>query len=93
MKAVEYIDKYKEGLESPEEEVRDKALNDLVLDMANEVKELMEVRHVHKTTSAVSIIKEQNQKWNAIASKIGILKHDGFKELYITKIPEIADLL
>ena len=92
MKAIDYINKYGEDLKSSDTEIRNKAAQSILADMMMEASEIIKARNIKKASSAISVIKELNQKWNAIASKVGILAHDGFKNIWIHEFPEYSGL-
>ena len=87
MKAKEYFQKYDKPIW---EEAHDPAIHTdgptakLYIDFALEMKEIMKVRNVQFDRGVFSIIREQNDKWNAIRSmfikKYGVspISHDGF---------------
>lgn len=99
MKAVEYFDKYKNRFFIPDGDTyleatyeEDKiTIRDLLLAMTNEAMEIAEERKAQKSSAFTAIVREQNQKWNAIcrlfANHYGFspLKHDGF-HLYIENV-------
>ena len=107
MKAQEYFDKYgtrimgTESNLSPEEEeiACNKAACELMTELLTEAQTLMKTRHVSTDNGMVSIIKELNQKWNAICclfeKQYGVspLIRDGYKNYWIDKIPEMACMM
>ena len=66
MKAKEYYELYKFDLMSEKDDKVLKAISDLVHDFNKEVTELREIRHVKFDRGMIPILKEMNQKWNAI---------------------------
>ena len=99
MKAEEYYNKFsKEIIEAYEQDNSQPVIN-LLTEMLEEGQEIMKSRNVRMDKAAVSVIKEQNQKWNKLArmfekeygfSPIG---RDGLLKYEISKIPEIKDHL
>ena len=89
MKAVDYVNKYGEALTGEDHKKRDEAANGLINDMMGELKDIMETRHISTDKGAFSVVKELNQKWNAINRKLSIpvLTEDGFKKIMINQIP------
>ena len=87
MKAKEYFQKYDKPIW---EEAHDPAIHTdgptakLYIDFALEMKELMKDRNVQFDRGVFSIIREQNDKWNAIRNmfikKYGVspISYDGF---------------
>ena len=72
-----------------------KAIAELLIDLNKEVAEIRDRRGVKTDTLMVAILREMNDKWNAICDQIEkrygseILLHDGFKMYWIDKRPEI----
>jgi hypothetical protein len=95
LKAIEYANKYNEGLTSPDENKRNEAIDGLIMDFMDELKQIMEARHISKNSGAVAVIKELNQKWNAVNRKLSIpvLNEDGFKKIWLHKMPELEGQL
>ncbi len=95
MKAIDYVNKYGEDLIGPDEEKRNVAASDLLKDMMNEQTEIMKSRNISTDSGAISVIKELNQKWNAINRKleIPVLTVDGYKKIWITQMPQLVDKL
>ena len=95
MKAIEYVEKYGDDLTCSDEEKRNAAITGLLDDMRNELTEIMKARNISKDSGAISVIKELNQKWNAINRKlkIPVLSKDGYKKIWINQLPELADKL
>lgn len=90
MKAKEYIEKYRSGLESCDIAVVDKAINDLAIEMSQEAVQLMAARGVRRESAIVAVMKEQNDKWNAIVKEFpDLLQRDGFKRLWLHRMPEL----
>ena len=89
MKAIDYVNKYGEDLTGEDHEKRSEAVKGLINDMMGELIDIMETRHVSTDKGAFSVVKELNQKWNAINGKLSIpvLSQDGFKKLMIHEIP------
>ena len=79
-KAKEY---YKEILEA--EKTKDKSKIDLKVkevfkNFVLEIKELRDMRNVSTDQGLMAIIKEQNNKWNALCNKCIYLKRDAIKD-------------
>ena len=102
MKAKEYYEKYKDAAiyfkVGPESKLIDLArsmLNDLIDESVNMCKS----RNISKATGIASVVKEFNQKWNAI-NRIFVEKHnftpfkdDAFKTLILDRVPELKGLI
>jgi len=115
MKAKEYFDKYETVLidelisvnfeqygKTPMEELSDNefvATKNLLKDMVTEMEDICIKRNIVLQASFVSVLKEMNQKWNAISvlfkNKYGYspLKKDGLKNYWILCFPEFEDSL
>lgn len=90
MKAKEYIEKYRSGIESRDCNTADKAINDLVIEMSQKATKIMEKRGAVKESAIVAVMKEQNDKWNAIVKEFPeVLQRDGFKRLWLYRMPEL----
>ena len=90
MKAKEYIEKYRSGLKSYDFDEIEKAINDLVGEMSQEATQIMTQRGAVRESAIVAVMKEQNDKWNAIVKEFPeILLRDGFKCLWLLRIPEL----
>ena len=89
MKAIEYYEKYRTTIDTK------KGIKELMIEMNNEAKELIKKRNAVTDNAGRSIIKELNQKWNALArifeKAMGepILVEDGFLASWKRKIPEL----
>jgi len=95
MKAKEYYELYKLDLMSEKDDKVLKAISDLVHEFNKEVTELREIRHVKFDRGMIPILKEMNQKWNAIVrlfqKEYGAtpIKPDGFKTFWLDQMPEL----
>ena len=94
MKAQEYVDKYQNRLTSSDVTERNTAVKDLIFELLDESKDIAAARHVALGKGYISILKEQNQKWNAISSRIDdILTRNAFVEIVKKDIlPQYAHL-
>jgi hypothetical protein len=106
MKAKDYFEKYEPRFIAdlvPDgedfEEALLKAISDLVVEMNSEIKYVMEKRHCETPKAAVAVIREMNDKWNAIhhmfEKKYGSapFKRDGLKMYWLKEMPELEPLL
>lgn len=95
MKAKEYFEKYDTLVQNDSPDGANTMK--LILELSEEVKTITKSRNVRKNSSFVSVIKEINQKWNAIcnlfAKKYGhsVLKENGFKNFWIASVPELKN--
>lgn len=99
MKAKEYFDNYGPMIMFTNEKESDKHLKGLLLDMNTEALELIKKRGAKKNEAAAAILKEQNDKWNAVGRLFkktygyDPLAEDGFKDFWINRQPELARYL
>lgn len=99
MKAKEYFKNYGPLIILTQGEESDKHLKGLLLDMNTETLEVLKARGVKKNEAAVAVLKEQNDKWNAIGRLFkktygyNPLAEDGFKDFWINRQPELARYL
>lgn len=97
MKAKEYVDKY--GLDIVNEDTCLKATTDMLNELSGEAEKLCAMRHAVTNACLSGVLKELNQKWNAISSMIekkygfSPLKRNGFIEIWKDRIPDIKDIL
>lgn len=96
MKAKDYLVKYGESVYREALDGKFEAGRELFLDFAREFREIAEQRGIKSDRAAVSLIKELNQKWNALAAlfeaKYGepVLKRNAVIDYYVDQIPTIA---
>ena len=97
MKAKEYFEKYDERVLNDGTDL--KYTIELLIALCDEVSVIQKQRNARRNESFCAIIRETNQKWNAICNlykkKYGMspLAENAFKEFWIRKIPEIAKFL
>ena len=95
MKATEYYEKYKNKLTSRKEEVAIEAIKELLANFNQESKELISKRHIRTAPALISVLKELNGKWNALARCFEKdyggtpIKKDGFWIFWINEMPEL----
>lgn len=89
MKAVDYYEKYTPILSDKKAILgRITQLHKLFIEFSDEVVKLYNDRHCNSSEALVSIISEQNQKWNLLSrifekrDGLSYLKKDGFKEYW-----------
>ena len=99
MKAKEYFEKYEKPIMDELGTTGIESIRGLVLEMSKEVEVICEKRNTSHDKAAAAVIKEMNDKWNAIVNlfekKYGAspLKRDGFKFYWINEIPELEKIL
>lgn len=90
MKAKDYIEKYRERLESGDIAAIKKAGADMLMEFSKEVAQIAETRGVQRNSALVALLKEQNKKWNAVVKVFPtILARDGFMRFWINRMPEL----
>lgn len=98
MKAKEYYEKYAAELLSEDRDTVKKAAEDLTRDFMDEVRKISEQRKVSRPESLVDIIKELNQKWNALCSlfikldRKPVLVENGFRDIMQDQIDKLIAL-
>lgn len=99
MKAKEYFEKYDELIIKDQIAGSVENTKKLIIELSDEVKDICEARHVKYDAAVVSVLKEQNQKWNAICSlyekKYGVspLYRNTFTEYWKHFMPELSEVL
>lgn len=101
MKAIDYYEKYGKAIyeERSGEEKSPESTYRLIIAMSKEMKDLCDRRHVKRISAMAGVIKEMNERWNAICKlfekeygKSPIVR-DGFKEFWIRAVPQIKEYL
>lgn len=99
MKAKDYFDKYESAFVENEGENAAKAATDLLIEMSKDVEKLYNARGGKTNSAFAGVIKEINQKWNAVGSlfekKYGAspLKRNGFIDFWKQEMPILVDIL
>lgn len=99
MKAKEYFEKYESLILTDIREESTTYTTELVVELNKEVDTLYKDRNGKSNSALVGVLKEINQKWNAIGTlfekKYGVspLKRNGFLEYWKSQIPELDVLL
>ncbi len=88
MKAKEYANLFKEEMSDFEYE---KTVTKVLINFISEVEDIRALRNAHTDSSLIAIIKEQNNKWNALARMVSGLNQDGFKAFMLIKMPELKN--
>lgn len=98
MKAKEYYEKYAAELLSGDYDTIKQAGEKLIRDFMDEVIEIAEKRKASRPESVVDIIKELNQKWNALRNlfikrdRRPVLEEDGFEDIMRGQIITLLEL-
>ena len=90
MKAKELYAQYLIDLEKSDNEI---AVCNLFKCMSEEVYSLVKTRNVSSDLGFISILKEQNKKWNAICKLKPSFKRNAFLTLWKLKMPELEEFL
>lgn len=99
MKAKDYFEKYDESVYYGALNGEFEAAEKLFFDFTREVKEIADQRNAQTNRAAVAIVKELNEKWNALAAMfkkkygVEVLKRNAVLNNYKEQIPEIAQFL
>lgn len=97
MKAKEYYTTIKPAIELGTATAITDAVNQMFLMMNREVYDMQEKRHVRFDRGMYPIIKEMNDKWNAVVRLVerdfgeSPIIYDGYKEFWIRKIPGLKE--
>ncbi|WP_407450030.1 hypothetical protein [Fibrobacter sp.] len=95
MKAKDYFEKYEERIMKKDADSI-KALEDMVEEFCIETEKLIEDRHIKLVGGMVGVMKEQNQKWNALCNLFvkkhgtSVLKRDVLKNSWIENMPDLG---
>ena len=96
MKAKDYFEKYEERILDGDTQ----DISDLFIEMTKESQEIMKLRNCKSNSAAAGVVREMNDKWNAIVAMfekkyhgLSPLRRDGFKNYFLREIPEMARYL
>ena len=68
MKAKDYYKKYRDEIVSKDEKKSIEAISSMVLEMSKEARDTIKDRRVRSDSGAVAVIREMNQKYNAVVT-------------------------
>ena len=94
-KAKEYYDKYRIRL--IDVGTRNRSVHALIIEFNEEALDLMSMRNVRFDMGVYPIIKELNDKWNAIARLFqreygtSPIAENGYRRLWLRKMPELKE--
>lgn len=97
MKAKEYYAKYHDQLISPDDQTSLEAISDLIYDFSMELKTMCEQRRAKTDDAARSIVRELNEKYNAIVALFEVkdggspICRDRFFTYWSKRIPGLKD--
>lgn len=96
MKARDYFEKYDTLIMEEQKTAKLAQPKKLLLEMSDEVTAVCKQRKAVKDEAVIAVLKEINQKWNAICrmyeKKYGVspLNYDAFRCYWMTAMPELA---
>ena len=99
MKARDYFEKYDTLIMEEQKNGEIGTTKKLLLEMSDEVTVVCKQRKAVKDEAVIAVLKEINQKWNAICrmyeKKYGVspLNYDAFRCYWMTAMPELAGKL
>lgn len=99
MKAKEYFEKYDRVIIEDQMAGSIVSTQKLLLELSNEAESICKKRHAKRGLAVVAVLKELNQKWNAICilyeKKYGVspLNKDAFKTFWKLQMPELRGVL
>lgn len=99
MKARDYFEKYDTLIMEEQKNGEIGTTKKLLLEMSDEVTAVCKQRKAVKDEAVIAVLKEINQKWNAICrmyeKKYGVspLNYDVFRCYWMTAMPELAGKL
>jgi len=70
-----------------------RATYNLLVTLSAEARTLKETRGVQTDLGFISILKEQNNKWNAICKLDPTFKRDGYLRYWKARMPELEEFL
>ena len=96
MRAIAYYAKYSEGLLNAE--TGKETATNMIGEFLDEMKELIETRHIKTDRGAVGCVRELNEKWNAIVAIFekrngaSPLIRNGFRAFMEEQIPALKNV-
>ena len=99
MKAKEYYAKYKDRIASSDDAESLKGISDMVYEFCMDAKEISEKRKIRTDSGAVSMLRELNDKYNAVCRMfekdfgVSPIKENGFMNYWRREIPELDQRL
>jgi hypothetical protein len=92
MKAKDYIEKYGAAITEEVKKGETKSASGLISELFAEITTISEARNCKTAEAILSVVKEVNQKYNAIQRSIPCLKPDAIKMLMMDKMPELKTI-
>ncbi len=88
MRARQY---YEEFLINEKKHGETEAFRKLIIDYFDEVMEIAKIRNAKRDSAMISILKEQNDKWNAMRKFDGRFKLNGFIDFAKHRMPMLSE--
>lgn len=92
MKAKDYVEKYGSTIIAEAETGDTKTASELISELFSEVTAISNARNCKTTEAILAVVKEINQKYNAIQRSIPCLKPDAIKMIMFDRMPEIKPI-
>lgn len=99
MKARQYFEMHRQEMTCGDEKRVQAAINQLVLELNDESKDMLKSRNINTDRAAVSVLRELNDKYNAVVGLFekhygaSPLMRDGYLNLWKNRIPTIQQYL
>jgi hypothetical protein len=92
MKAKDYIAKYGSTIIAEAETGNTKTASELISELFGEVTAISKARNCQTVEAIIAVVKEINQKYNAIQKSIPCLKPDAIKTIMVERMPELKPI-
>lgn len=97
MKAIDYYNKYNPRLSGSPQMTDDDGdvIIELFIEFNREIENICETRSIKRVDALVAVLKEQNDKWNALCrifekkGCVSPIKPDGVKGYWRNQVPEL----
>lgn len=89
MKAKDYVEKYSAQIMSEAETGIADTASKMISELFGEIIEINKTRNCQTAEAMIAVVKEINQKYNAIQRSIPCLKPDAIKMITFDKMPEL----